>query len=39
VRGVQLGVSPTNARARGFYAHVGFTDISRGDEVVFAMKL
>jgi ribosomal protein S18 acetylase RimI-like enzyme len=39
VRGVQLGVSPTNERARGFYAHVGFTDISRGDDVVFAMKL
>jgi ribosomal protein S18 acetylase RimI-like enzyme len=39
VRGVHLGVSPTNTRARGFYAHVGFTDVSRGDEVVFAMKL
>jgi len=39
VRGVHLGVSPTNERAKGFYAHVGFTDISRGDEVVFAMKL
>src|SRR3569623_1658012 len=24
-KGVQLGVSPTNIRAQGFYKHVGFT--------------
>lgn len=39
VRGVRLGVSPANERAKGFYRHVGFTDISRGDGVLFAMKL
>ena len=38
-RGVQLGVSPTNARAQGFYKHVGFTDISKsGRGVTFGMK-
>jgi ribosomal protein S18 acetylase RimI-like enzyme len=39
VRGVHLGVSPTNERAKGFYRHVGFTDISREDHVLFGMKL
>jgi len=39
IRGVHLGVSPYNERAKGFYRHVGFTDISRGDDVLFAMKL
>ena len=28
-KGVQLGVSPTNERAKGFYQHVGFTDIGK----------
>ena len=37
-RGVQLGVSPTNIRAQGFYRHVGFTDISRPGHVTFGMK-
>lgn len=39
IRGVHLGVSPTNERAKGFYRHVGFTDISREDHVFFGMKL
>src|SRR6185312_3341971 len=37
VRGVHLGVSPTNLRAQGFYRHVGFTDISRDGHVTFGM--
>ena len=37
-KGVQLGVSPTNIRAQGFYRHVGFTDISRPGHVTFGMK-
>ena len=39
VRGVHLGVSPTNESAKGFYRHLGFTDISRDGHVVFGMKL
>jgi ribosomal protein S18 acetylase RimI-like enzyme len=39
VRGVHLGVAPDNERAKGFYQHVGFDDVSRGDSVTFAMKL
>jgi ribosomal protein S18 acetylase RimI-like enzyme len=39
IRGVHLGVSPTNERAKGFYRHVGFTDISRNGHVLFGMKL
>ena len=39
VKGVQLGVSPDNERAKGFYAHVGFTDISGPGHVTYAMKL
>ena len=38
-KGVQLGVSPSNERAKGFYAHVGFTDISGPGHVTYAMKL
>lgn len=38
VRGVHLGVSPTNAPAIGFYSHVGFTDISREEKVTFGMR-
>lgn len=38
VRGVHLGVAPTNERAKGFYRHVGFTDISRDGHVLFGMK-
>jgi len=39
VRGVHLGVSPANERAKGFYRHVGFTDLSRDDHVLYGMKL
>jgi ribosomal protein S18 acetylase RimI-like enzyme len=38
VAGVHLGVSPTNERAKGFYRHVGFEDISREGKVLFGMK-
>jgi len=38
-KGVQLGVSPTNERAKGFYRHVGFIDIGKpGRGVTFGMK-
>lgn len=36
--GVHLGVGPANERAKGFYRHVGFTDISRGGHVLFGIK-
>ena len=39
VRGVHLGVSPTNERAKGFYAHLGFDDISRDGRVIYAKRL
>lgn len=39
VRGVHLGVAPDNERAKGFYRHIGFEDLSRGDKCTFAMKL
>ena len=39
VKGVQLGVSPTNIRAKGFYEHLGFIDISQPGDVTFGMKL
>jgi len=39
VRGVHLGVSPTNERAKGFYGRLGFTDVSRDGRVIFAMSL
>jgi ribosomal protein S18 acetylase RimI-like enzyme len=39
VRGVHLGVAPDNERAKGFYRHLGFEDVSRGEKVTFAMKL
>jgi ribosomal protein S18 acetylase RimI-like enzyme len=38
-KGVQLGVSPTNIRAKGFYEHLGFSDISKPGHVTFGMKL
>lgn len=38
VRGVHLGVAPTNERAKGFYRHVGFDDISRDGRVLFGIK-
>lgn len=39
VRGVHLGVSPSNERAKGFYRALGFTDVSRDGRVIFAMSL
>ena len=39
VRGVHLGVSPTNERAKGFYSHVGFEDLSRDGRVLYGMRL
>ncbi|WP_237154769.1 GNAT family N-acetyltransferase [Oryzibacter oryziterrae] len=38
VRGVHLGVHPSNTKAMGFYRHVGFTDLSRDGHVIFGMK-
>jgi ribosomal protein S18 acetylase RimI-like enzyme len=38
VAGVHLGVSLKNERAKGFYRHVGFDDISRDGHVLFGMK-
>jgi ribosomal protein S18 acetylase RimI-like enzyme len=39
IKGVHLGVSPTNERAKGFYRRLGFDDISRDGRVIFAMAL
>ena len=39
IKGVQLGVSPSNERAKGFYRALGFADVSRDGKVTFAMKL
>lgn len=39
VRGVHLGVAPKNERAKGFYRHLGFDDVSRDGHVTFAMRL
>lgn len=39
VKGVQLGVSPTNPRASGFYEHLGFVDISLPGFVTYGMAL
>ncbi|MCM2293101.1 GNAT family N-acetyltransferase [Allorhizobium sp. BGMRC 0089] len=39
VAGVHLGVHPLNERAKGFYRHIGFEDLSRDGNVIFAMKL
>lgn len=38
VRGVHLGVSPTNERAKGFYQHIGFQDVSRDGRIIYAMS-
>lgn len=38
IRGVHLGVSPTNDRAKGFYRHIGFDDISRDGKVLFGIR-
>jgi len=39
VRGVHLGLAPKNERAKGFYRHLGFDDVSRDGHVTFAMRL
>ena len=39
VSAVHLGVAPDNDRAKGFYRHVGFEDISTPDHCLFGMKL
>ena len=39
VRGVHLGVAPDNERAKGFYRHLGFADVSRDGHVTYVMKL
>jgi ribosomal protein S18 acetylase RimI-like enzyme len=38
-RGVHLFVRPANARAIGFYRHLGFTQLPVTDAVIFAMDL
>lgn len=37
--GLHFFVSPANQRAAGFYRHLGFTEISRADAVIFGMDL
>ncbi|TSD87610.1 GNAT family N-acetyltransferase [Mycobacterium sp. KBS0706] len=39
ITGVHLGVAPDNERAKGFYRHLGFTDVSRDGHAIFAMRL
>ena len=39
VGGVHLGLAPMNERAKGFYRHLGFEDVSSGGHVTFAMRL
>jgi len=39
VPGVHLGLHPANERAKGFYSHIGFADISRADHILFARRL
>ena len=38
IAGVHLGVSPQNDRAKGFYRHLGFEDISRDGKVTFGLR-
>ncbi|MGY5776484.1 GNAT family N-acetyltransferase [Rhizobium sp. LEGMi135b] len=37
--GIHLGVSPTNERAKGFYRHLGFEELSHNDHLAFVMTL
>jgi len=37
-RGVHLGVSPKNDRAKGFYEHLGFEDLSRDGKVTYGLR-
>ncbi|EJC78782.1 acetyltransferase [Rhizobium leguminosarum bv. trifolii WSM2297] len=39
VAAVHLGVDPNNERARGFYRHLGFSELERDGSVAFAMRL
>ncbi|WP_349960097.1 GNAT family N-acetyltransferase [Rhizobium sp. ZPR3] len=39
VAAVHLGVSPANERAKGFYRHLGFEELSHNDHLAFVMKL
>ncbi|MDK4701960.1 GNAT family N-acetyltransferase [Rhizobium sp. CNPSo 4062] len=39
VPAVHLGVSPANERAKGFYRHLGFEELSHGDHLAFVMRL
>ncbi|KPH10668.1 N-acetyltransferase [Rhizobium acidisoli] len=39
VGAVHLGVDPNNERARGFYRHLGFSELERDDSVAFAMRI
>jgi ribosomal protein S18 acetylase RimI-like enzyme len=39
VAGVHLGIAPKNERAKGFYRHLGFEDVSRNGHVTFATRL
>ncbi|WHO72009.1 GNAT family N-acetyltransferase [Rhizobium sp. BT03] len=39
VAAVHLGVDPNNERARGFYRHLGFSELERDGSVAFAMRI
>ena len=39
VPAVHLGVSPANERAKGFYRHLGFEELSHDGHLAFVMKL
>ncbi|MBB2686913.1 UNVERIFIED_ORG: ribosomal protein S18 acetylase RimI-like enzyme [Rhizobium etli] len=39
VAAVHLGVDPNNARARGFYRHLGFSEFERDGAVAYAMRI
>jgi len=39
VGAVHLGVDPNNERARGFYRHLGFSELERDGSVAFAMRI
>ncbi|OWV77734.1 acetyltransferase [Rhizobium sp. R635] len=39
VSAVHLGVDPKNERARGFYRHLGFSELEQDGAVAFAMRI
>ncbi|MBE3639641.1 GNAT family N-acetyltransferase [Mangrovicoccus algicola] len=39
VSGLHLGLDPDNHRAAGFYRHIGFTDISPADQMIYGIRL